>query len=73
MQTFYHFMMRFRGNKEHDDSRQLAEWMFKDHSFPKHATNYDEISDYLEWNVPFPQAISTFDEMWDQYIEEVKP
>ncbi|WP_058307626.1 YozE family protein [Gracilibacillus massiliensis] len=73
MKSFYHFMMQYRGNKQLDDPKKLADWMFYDHSFPKHAKDYDEISDYIEWHTPFPEAIVTFDQLWELYIEEVRP
>ncbi|UOQ85829.1 YozE family protein [Gracilibacillus salinarum] len=73
MKSFYHFMMRYRGNKQLDDARKLADWMFYEHDFPKHSADYDDISRYLEWHTPFPEAISAFDRLWDSYIEEEKP
>lgn len=73
MKSFYHFMMRYRGNKELDDTRKLAEWMFYDHNFPKQATAYHEISDYIEWHTPFPEAIAAFDEVWENYKDVEKP
>ncbi|WP_181348390.1 sterile alpha motif-like domain-containing protein [Thalassobacillus sp. CUG 92003] len=72
MRSFYHYMMRYRGNKQNDGEKQLADWMFGDHSFPKQATSYDEVSRYLEWNIPFPEALAVFDRVWTQYeIEEL--
>ncbi|GAE91424.1 hypothetical protein JCM21714_373 [Gracilibacillus boraciitolerans JCM 21714] len=73
MKSFYQFMMQFRGNKQLDNARKLADWMFYDHDFPKHAKDYDVISNYLEWHIPFSEAVITFDQLWEQYIEEVKP
>lgn len=73
MKSFYHFMMRYRGNKQLDDTRKLAEWMFEDLSFPKHSTDYEQISSYLEWHTPFPSAIATFDQLWSEYEEVEKP
>ncbi|MCA1023230.1 YozE family protein [Halobacillus litoralis] len=72
MKSFYHYMMRYRGNKKMDEEKQLAEWMFKDHSFPKQSVSYDEISRYLEWNAPFAGALSLFDRLYDEYeqVEE---
>lgn len=69
MRSFYHFMMRYRGNKESNDQKKLADWMVQDHDFPKHSTSYDEISRYLEWNIPFPAALSVFDGLWEEYQE----
>ncbi|WP_208590994.1 YozE family protein [Gracilibacillus suaedae] len=73
MKSFYHFMMRYRGNKQLDDARRLADWMFYDHDFPKHSNDYYEISSYLEWHTPFPEAAATYDHLWEEYIDEVKP
>ncbi|WP_174613551.1 YozE family protein [Virgibacillus ihumii] len=67
MRSFYHYMMTYRGNKQTDDKSRLADWMFYDHDFPKHSTDYDEISNYLEWNSPFTNALRVFDELWDDY------
>ena len=70
MKSFYQFMMRYRGNKQLDDQRKLADWMFYDASFPKHTKDYDEISSYIEWHTPFSSAIVTFDQLWDEYTEQ---
>ncbi|MFQ3543067.1 YozE family protein [Halobacillus rhizosphaerae] len=71
MRSFYHYMMRYRGNKQQDGAKKLADWMFEDHSFPKQAKTYNEISSYLEWNIPFTNALSVFDQLYDAYeIEE---
>lgn len=67
MKTFYQHLLTFRGKKVPDDKSQLADWAFYDHDFPKHSNDYDEISDYLEWNSPFPAALRTFDEVWELY------
>ncbi|GGC99021.1 hypothetical protein N780_12150 [Pontibacillus chungwhensis BH030062] len=72
MRSFYHFMMTFRGKLVPDDKSRLADWMFEDSNFPKQSYSYDEISRYLEWNIPFSSALSIFDELWEQYqMEEV--
>ncbi|QHS22529.1 YozE family protein [Virgibacillus sp. MSP4-1] len=70
MRSFYHFMMKFRGMNKHAEERQLADWMFRDHDFPKHSKSYDEISRYLEWNMPFTGALQVFDQMWEAYVVE---
>ncbi|GIP61839.1 YozE family protein [Virgibacillus pantothenticus] len=67
MRSFYHFLMTYRGKKQPDDQSRLADWAFHDHHFPKQSTNYSEISDYLEWNSPFPTALTVFDELWETY------
>ncbi|MFC4404405.1 YozE family protein [Gracilibacillus xinjiangensis] len=68
--SFYQYMLRHRGNRNLDNERKLAEWMFNEHDFPIHSTDYDEISQYLEWNIPFTEALATFDHLWDKYLEE---
>lgn len=71
MKPFYQYMMRYRGAKRSSEksARDLAEWMFQDHDFPMYSCSYDEISRYLEWNIPFPGALSLFDQLWDEYLE----
>lgn len=66
--TFYQFMMTYRGNKISNDQDRLAEWMFNDHDFPKFSTDYNELSDYLEWTSPFMNAITIFDQLWEVYL-----
>lgn len=70
MRSFYHYMMRYRGNQQADDEKQLAEWMFEDHSFPKQSTSYHELSNYLELNIPFSNALVVFDQLFDHYQAE---
>lgn len=72
MRPFYQFLMTFRNKKRADDQQVLAEWAFRDHDFPKHSTDYNELSNYLEWNSPFPDALTTFDELWDKYTYTYK-
>lgn len=72
MRTFYHYMMTHRGKRKADDKSRLADWIFHDHDFPKQSTDYNEISNYLEWNSPFPHALSVYDELWDLYTTKEK-
>lgn len=69
MRTFYQFLLTYRGKLKPDDKGKLADWVFLDHNFPKHAVSYHEISDYLEWNSPFTNALIVFDELWEIYTE----
>lgn len=68
LQTFYQFIITYRGRKKPNDESLLADWAFSDHDFPKQSTDYDELSDYLEWNSPFTNAITTFDKLWEDYL-----
>lgn len=67
LKTFYQFMMSYRGKKRADDYSRLADWMFADPDFPKQETNYNILSNYLEWLSPFPGSLSIFDEVWEVY------
>jgi uncharacterized protein YozE (UPF0346 family) len=67
MKTFYQFLLTYRGKIEPDNESRLAEWAFFDQHFPQYTSEYNEISDYLEWNSPFPGALAVFDELWSQY------
>lgn len=69
MKSFYHFVKSWRGEETLSDKGRLAEWIFDDLDFPKHSTDYNEISSYLEWNSPFPNALMIFDELWAIYRE----
>ena len=46
--SFYTFLMKFRAYKEVDDITKLANLVYEDTTFPKHASDFDEISTYLE-------------------------
>jgi uncharacterized protein YozE (UPF0346 family) len=72
MRSFYHFMMTYRGKIKADDESRLADWMFGDHNFPKHSSSYHEVSEYLEWNIPFTSALSVFDSLWEEYLLKEK-
>ena len=69
MRSFYHFAMSYRGIRDrHNNKKRLADWMFQEHDFPKQTTSYAELTDYLEFNSPFPEALSIFDELWTEYL-----
>lgn len=61
-------MMTYRGKRKPDHQSKLADHIFNDHNFPKYSTDYDEISNYLEWTSPFPDALVLFDELWEVYL-----
>lgn len=67
MRPFYQFLLTYRGKKQADDKCSLADWAFFDHNFPKYSTDYNELSNYLEWNSPFTNALVVFDELWGIY------
>ena len=69
MKPFYLFLMKYRQPKEVDEITKFANHAFLDHSFPKHSTNYDEISRYLELNGEYLDSMTVFDEAWDLYYQ----
>ncbi|MBU5466642.1 YozE family protein [Virgibacillus sp. MSJ-26] len=71
--SFYHFVMAYRGKTIPDDKSKLADWIFNDHGFPKQATSYHEISDYLEMNSPFSNALTVFDDLFEAYNLKINP
>ncbi|TXL67811.1 YozE family protein [Cerasibacillus terrae] len=70
MRTFYQFILTYRGKLQPDDESRLADWVFHEHDFPKHAVTYNEISEYIEQFSPFVNAVHVFDELWQVYKEE---
>ncbi|HWO98248.1 MAG TPA: YozE family protein [Bacillus sp. (in: firmicutes)] len=70
MKSFYHYMMKYRHNKEGDPIGELARGAYQDHSFPKSSTDYHEISSYLEMNGHYLESMSVFDQAWDMYKNE---
>ncbi|KAB8138551.1 YozE family protein [Gracilibacillus oryzae] len=70
MKSFYQWMLRYRDDYALDNERKLANWMFSEHDFPIHSKDYNEISQYLEWHIPFADALTTFDQLWEKYREE---
>lgn len=63
-------MMTYRGIRDKSNSKKaLADWMFTDHDFPKHTSDYNEISQYLEFNPPFTEALTVFDDVWEDYVQ----
>lgn len=67
--SFYHFLMKFRQHSAGDDISQFANNAYQDHSFPKHSSNYQELSNYLELQVDYLSTVSLFDQVWELYVE----
>lgn len=65
--SFYHYMMMHRTAMT--PSGELAEHMFLDIAFPKQATDYQEISNYLELSVDYPVDFQLVDRLWQDYLE----
>lgn len=70
-QSFYHFVLTFRGGPKGDSKTVFAEAMFHDHSFPKIDETFEPLSRYIEEKGDFEMPASVFDELWQNY-EEMK-
>jgi len=67
VKSFYHYLQTFRQPKNIDELSKFANDAFLDHSFPKHSTDYDEISAYLEMNGHYLESMTIFDSAWERY------
>ena len=65
MKSFYHFVLTYRGAA--DDKGDFAEAMFNDPMFPKAATDFDELSAYIEMQADPYLSTYIFDELWEIY------
>ncbi|EUJ33004.1 hypothetical protein MFLO_05305 [Listeria floridensis FSL S10-1187] len=66
--SFYHFLMTYRDPEKRDDKTNFANAAYRDHSFPKQATNYQMLSNYLELNAPYLNGMALFDELYEEYL-----
>ncbi|MGG3737066.1 YozE family protein [Aeribacillus pallidus] len=71
--SFYHFLMKFRDSNPTDELAVFANHVYKDHSFPKQSSSYDEVSRYLELNGDYLPSMTVFDQAWEIYVaDEIK-
>jgi len=68
MKSFYHFALTYRGAQ--DDKGHFAEAMFNDLLFPKTATDFDELSAYIEMQANADLSTYVFDELWEIYASK---
>lgn len=66
-QSFYLFVLTFRGGDLSDPKTRFAEAAFIDHSFPKTSTTFEELSSYIETKADQDLSTSAFDELWEIY------
>lgn len=66
-QSFYLFVLTFRGGDLSDLKTRFAEAAFIDHSFPKTSTTFEELSSYIETKADQDLSTSAFDELWEIY------
>lgn len=66
-QSFYQFVLSYRGGDLSDPKTLFAEKMFQDHSFPKISHSFEELSSYIETLADDDLSTNTFDELWEIY------
>ncbi|WP_313890801.1 YozE family protein [Psychrobacillus sp.] len=69
-QSFYLYVLKFRGGQKADKKTQFADNTFEQHDFPKAETDFDVISRYIEELAHPEMQASVFDELWELYIAE---
>ncbi|WP_223701896.1 YozE family protein [Sutcliffiella deserti] len=69
--SFYHYLLKYRHALKKSDISIFSNHAYDDHSFPKNSCDYHEISSYLELNGQYLSSMSTFDEAWELYREDV--
>lgn len=72
IKSFYHFLMKYRHPEPKDSISRFANHAYMDHAFPKHSSEYDELSTYLELNGHYLESMAIFDEAWQQYLNAEK-
>ena len=65
MKSFYEYVLSHRG--ANDEKGRFAEAMFLDQAFPKTATDFDELTAYIEMQAHEEMSTNVFDELWDLY------
>ncbi|GER68536.1 YozE family protein [Weizmannia acidilactici] len=70
--SFYQFLMKYRDPYLKDEMTAFANGAYHDHSFPKHSSDYHEISSYLELNGQYIPSMDIFDKAWEIYLSELK-
>nr|RAV94743.1 D-alanyl-D-alanine carboxypeptidase [Aerococcus mictus] len=70
VKPFYQYIQKHRNSSgtSQDPKSQLAELIYLDGDFPKTATDFASISNYIELNSRYSQWVSLFDELWQAYL-----
>ena len=70
-QSFYRYLMTLRNPNSQDELAQFANNASYDQAFPKQASDYDEVSQYLELNGSYLPSMTIFDQAWEAYLEKM--
>lgn len=66
--SFYSWLMTERNPKSQEPIAILADLVFAESDFPKQATDFDEVSRFLEEKASFAFSLSDFDNIWETYL-----
>lgn len=70
-QSFYLYVLKYRGGQKKDKNTLFAESVFNQHDFPKAESSFDSLSKYIEELAHPDMSASVFDELWELYIEAI--
>ena len=70
-QSFYRYLMTLRNPNSQDELAQFANNAFYDQAFPKQASDYNEVSQYLELHGSYLPSMTIFDQAWEAYLEKM--
>lgn len=66
--SFYSWLMTQRNPKSDEPVAILADYSFETPDFPKHSSDFDEISRFLEEESRFDFSMRDFDQIWELYL-----
>ena len=67
--SFYHYVLTLKGATFPNEESHFADAVSLDGMFPKHTTDYQEVSDYLELSTDYMPSMDLFDIVWQKYVE----
>lgn len=71
MLSFYHYTKRWTHPQSLEPKARLANIIHSDANFPKEATDFQTITDYIESQVEYSRFIVAFDDLWQEYQAEL--
>ena len=66
--SFYTWLMTERNPKSNSPKARWAGLVFEETTFPKHSSDFETISRYLEDEASFSFNLGDFDQIWEEYL-----
>ncbi|AWZ33865.1 TPA: YozE family protein [Streptococcus agalactiae] len=66
--SFYSWLMTQRNPKSNEPVAILADYAFDETTFPKHSSDFEKVSRYLEDEASFSFNLTDFDDIWEDYL-----